>query len=53
MKKITALLALFLVKIQDHHIQIFMVSLTLVLLILGAGAPMDVGGIGNISIFGK
>jgi len=32
-------------KIQKHHIQLFFMTLTIVMLVLGAGAPVDFGGV--------
>jgi hypothetical protein len=40
-------LALPLSKINKIHVQIAFMILTLVMLVLGAGAPEDVGGIGT------
>jgi hypothetical protein len=45
MKNSTFRLAVSLSKIQKHHIQFFLMALTLVMLVLGAGAPVDGGGI--------
>ncbi len=41
MKNTFAQSMLFLSKIQKHHIQFFLVLLTLAMLVLGAGAPDD------------
>ncbi len=38
---------IFASKIQKQHIQLFFVLLTLVMLVIGAGAPEDVGTIGH------
>ena len=37
-------LSISLSKIQKHHIQLFIVLLTLAMLVLGAGAPESGGG---------
>jgi hypothetical protein len=34
-------------KIQKQHIQFFFMALTILMLVLGAGAPADVGGVGH------
>jgi hypothetical protein len=34
-------------KIQKHHIQIFLITFTLVMLVLGAGAPVGFGESGH------
>jgi hypothetical protein len=34
-------------KIQKHHIQFFFFLLTIALLVLGAGAPADGGGVSH------
>ena len=34
-------------KIQKQHIQFFLIGLTVLMLVLGAGAPVDFGGIGH------
>jgi hypothetical protein len=47
MKKLTFQLGLSLSKVQKHHLQLFLLVLTLVMLVLGAGAPVDGGGIGK------
>lgn len=38
---------LFSAKINKSHIQFAFMLLTLVLLVLGAGAPEDIGGVGR------
>ncbi len=40
-------LALSLTKINKTHLQFALMVLTLVMLVLGAGAPEDVGGVGR------
>lgn len=40
-------LALSLSKINKTHLQFALMILTLVMLVLGAGAPEDVGGVGR------
>ncbi len=45
MKNTTYRIAFSLTKIQKHHIQFFLMALTLVMLVLGAGAPVDGVGI--------
>ena len=47
MKNTTAQLSLSVSKIQKHHIQLFFFLLTLALLVIGAGAPADGGGVGS------
>ena len=47
MKTTIAQLSLSVSKIQKHHIQIFFLLLTVALLVLGAGAPADSGGISH------
>ena len=37
-------IALFVTKINRQHIQLFLAVLALVMLVLGAGAPVDSGG---------
>jgi hypothetical protein len=34
-------------KIQKNHIQFFFMALTILMLVLGAGAPADYGGSGH------
>lgn len=34
-------------KIQKQHIQLFLMTLTVLMLVLGAGAPADGGGIAH------
>jgi hypothetical protein len=46
MKNTAFRFALPFAKIQKHHIQFFLMVLTLTMLVLGAGAPVDGGGIG-------
>jgi|GEM_PF-1727317 len=36
-----------LTKIQKQHVQLVLMGLTIFMLVLGAGAPIDVGGIGH------
>lgn len=45
MKNSAFRLAVSLSKVQKQHIQLFFLALTVVMLVLGAGAPVDVGGI--------
>jgi hypothetical protein len=40
-------IALSLTKINKTHLQFALMILTLVMLVLGAGAPEDVGGVGR------
>ncbi len=47
MKNIINRSALFSTKINKTHLQFAFMLLTLVLLVLGAGAPEDIGGIGR------
>ena len=47
MKNTTLRLVLALSKIQKQHIQFFLLTLTVVMLVLGAGAPVDGGGISH------
>jgi hypothetical protein len=47
MKNTIAQLSLSVSKIQKHHIQFFFLLLAIALLVLGAGAPADGGGIGS------
>lgn len=47
MKNLAPHLALSLSKINKSHLQIALMILTLVMLVLGAGAPEDVGGVGT------
>ena len=47
MKTTIAQLSLSASKIQKHHIQLFFFLLTIALLVLGAGAPADGGGISH------
>lgn len=47
MNTLTSRLALSLSKVNKTHLQIVMMILTLVMLVLGAGAPEDVGGVGT------
>jgi hypothetical protein len=47
MKNIVAQFSLSASKIQKHHIQLFIFILTVALLVLGAGAPADGGGISH------
>ena len=39
-------LANFVSKIKRQHLQLVLLLITLAMLVLGAGAPVDVGGIG-------
>jgi hypothetical protein len=34
-------------KIQKQHIQFFFIALTILMLVLGAGAPTDMGGVAH------
>jgi hypothetical protein len=34
-------------KIQKQHIQFFLMALTVLMLVIGAGAPTDAGGVGH------
>jgi hypothetical protein len=43
MKNSAYLLASSISKIQKHHIQFFVLTITVVMLVLGAGAPADFG----------
>jgi sulfur relay (sulfurtransferase) complex TusBCD TusD component (DsrE family) len=45
MKNTAFRFAFSLSKIQKHHVQLFFMTLTVLMLILGAGAPVDGGGI--------
>ncbi|HEY3313027.1 MAG TPA: hypothetical protein VGK00_15405 [Anaerolineales bacterium] len=45
MKNSALRLAFSLSKIQKQHIQLFFLALTVLMLVLGAGAPVDGGGI--------
>jgi hypothetical protein len=47
MKTTIAQLSLSVSKIQKQHIQLFFLLITLALLVLGAGAPADGGGISH------
>lgn len=47
MKNTTFRLAVSLSKIQKQHIQFVLLTLTVLLLAVGAGAPVDGGGIGH------
>ena len=47
MKKTITHFALSITKINKTHLQFALMLLTLVMLVLGAGAPEDVGGIGK------
>jgi len=47
MKTTIAQLSFSVSKIQKHHIQLFFLLITLALLVLGAGAPADGGGISH------
>ncbi len=47
MKNIINHSVLFSTKINKTHLQFAFMLLTLVLLVLGAGAPEDIGGIGR------
>ena len=47
MKKTINHFALSITKINKTHLQFALMLLTLVMLVLGAGAPEDVGGIGR------
>ena len=47
MKNTTFRLALALSKIQKQHIQLFFLTLTVLMLAVGAGAPVDGGGISH------
>ena len=47
MKKTIIQFAFVLTKINKTHLQFALMLLTLVMLVLGAGAPEEVGGIGK------
>jgi len=47
MKTTFAQLSIAVSKIQKNHIQLFFLLLTMVLLVLGAGAPADGGGVSH------
>ncbi len=47
MKNSFAQLSLSVSKIQKEHIQLFFILLSLALLVIGAGAPADSGGISH------
>lgn len=46
MKNLTNQFALFASKINKNHIQFIMMLVALAMLVLGAGAPEDIGGVG-------
>ncbi|GAB4556101.1 MAG: hypothetical protein Fur0016_16440 [Anaerolineales bacterium] len=47
MKNTTARLASVVSKIQKQHIQLVLMALVVLMLVLGAGAPLDGGTIGH------
>lgn len=47
MKNATARLAFVVSKIQKQHVQFVLMALVVLMLVLGAGAPVDGGGIGH------
>ncbi len=47
MKNTTARLASAVSKIQKQHIQLVLMALVVLMLVLGAGAPLDGGTIGH------
>ncbi len=47
MKNLTAHLASAVSKIQKQHVQFVLAALVVLMLVLGAGAPVDGGGIGH------
>jgi hypothetical protein len=47
MKNTIAQFSIFVSKIQKQHIQLLFIILTIAMLVLGAGAPEDGGGISH------
>ncbi len=47
MKNTTAHFASVVSKIQKQHVQFVLMALVVLMLVLGAGAPVDGGGIGH------
>ncbi len=47
MKNTAFRLAFLFSKIQKQHIQLFLMVVTILMLVLGAGAPVDGGGIAH------
>lgn len=47
MKNATAHFASVVSKIQKQHVQFVLMALVVLMLVLGAGAPVDGGGIGH------